>query len=101
MGAISAVFLILVTILCPPVGVWAIAGCGADFFINICLTILGYLPGHIHAFYLIYVYYERKEAALAGYIPQADAPGIYSQRVNNGGVRGYGTLQDQAGPQRV
>lgn len=26
----------------PPVGVWAVAGCGADLLINICLTILGY-----------------------------------------------------------
>ncbi|KAK6514078.1 hypothetical protein TWF506_008504 [Arthrobotrys conoides] len=101
MGVISTVFLILITILFPPIGVWAVAGCGADFLINICLTILGYLPGHVHAFYIIYVYYERKEAAIAGVIPQRDAPGVYSHRVNTGGVRGYGTLQDQPGPQRV
>jgi hypothetical protein len=28
-----------------------VAGCGADLFVNICLTLLGYIPGHIHAFY--------------------------------------------------
>lgn len=63
---ISAVLLILITILCeipaerwspdhrilprvlttlrhlvPPAGVFIIAGCGADLLINICLTILG------------------------------------------------------------
>lgn len=58
---ISAVLLILITILCeipntevefaavltilrhivPPAGVFLIAGCGADLLINICLTVLG------------------------------------------------------------
>jgi uncharacterized membrane protein YqaE (UPF0057 family) len=43
--AISAIFLIIITIFLPPVGVFLIAGCGADLLVNICLTILGYLPG--------------------------------------------------------
>ncbi|RIA95887.1 hypothetical protein C1645_756260 [Glomus cerebriforme] len=38
----------------PPLGVFLIRGCHADLWINIALTILGYLPGIIHAFYLIY-----------------------------------------------
>ncbi|KAI9330804.1 hypothetical protein BD770DRAFT_403733 [Pilaira anomala] len=46
--------LILITILCPPVGVFLLFGCGAELCINICLTVLGYLPGHIHAFYLMF-----------------------------------------------
>lgn len=33
----------------PPIGVYCVAGCGADLLINIALTILGYFPGHIHA----------------------------------------------------
>jgi hypothetical protein len=35
----------------PPAGVYAVAGCGADFLINILLTCLGYvLPQpHIHS----------------------------------------------------
>lgn len=28
-------------------------GCNADFFINILLTILGYIPGIIHALYVV------------------------------------------------
>ena len=28
--------------------------CSLDTFLSILLTILGYIPGHIHAFYLIY-----------------------------------------------
>ncbi|KAL4908033.1 hypothetical protein BDW74DRAFT_175819 [Aspergillus multicolor] len=33
----------------PPLGVFLERGCGADFLINICLTILGWIPGIIHA----------------------------------------------------
>ena len=47
--AAPAILIVLITILLPPVGVLMVAGCGADFLINICLTLLGYIPGHIHA----------------------------------------------------
>ncbi|KAK1839867.1 Plasma membrane proteolipid 3-like protein 2 [Colletotrichum chrysophilum] len=47
---------ILLAIILPPVGVFLERGCGADFFINILLTILGYLPGIIHALYIILKY---------------------------------------------
>ncbi|KAL6305415.1 hypothetical protein BKA93DRAFT_825105 [Sparassis latifolia] len=43
-------------IILPPVGVFLERGCGADFFINILLTILGYIPGIIHALYIILKY---------------------------------------------
>jgi len=43
----------LVAIFLPPLGVFLKTGCGADFLINILLTILGWLPGVIHAFYVI------------------------------------------------
>ncbi|KAI0167184.1 hypothetical protein GGR52DRAFT_557275 [Hypoxylon sp. FL1284] len=91
MGAVSAVLIILITILFPPIGVWAVAGCGADLLINICLTILGYIPGHIHAFYLEYVYYDRREQAREGRYAARRAPGVYSDRVQTGG-QGYGTI---------
>ncbi|WPG98326.1 Hypothetical protein R9X50_00111500 [Acrodontium crateriforme] len=92
---ISALLLILITILLPPVGVYAVAGCGADLLINICLTILGYFPGHIHAFYLEYIYYHRKEQAEQGQFAEGPAPGVYSDNVQTGG-RGYGTMGDAA-----
>jgi hypothetical protein len=50
-----------------------------------------YLPGHIHAFYLEYVYYERREQARVGRYTATRAPGVYSERVQNGG-QGYGTI---------
>ncbi|KAJ2893109.1 Plasma membrane proteolipid 3 [Zalerion maritima] len=152
---VAAIFIILITILIPPIGVWMVAGCGADLLINICLTILGvaaqcrgeayrvlthgdmvffvylstlsltsptptssshnpakeqgnnrtkergltcmvstysYLPGHIHAFYLEYVYFDRREQAREGRINTRHAPGVYSSRVQSGGHQGYGTI---------
>ncbi|EOA90468.1 uncharacterized protein SETTUDRAFT_102512 [Exserohilum turcica Et28A] len=45
---------ILLAIILPPLGVFLERGCGADFLINILLTILGYIPGIIHALYIIF-----------------------------------------------
>ncbi|KZF23603.1 putative stress response RCI peptide [Xylona heveae TC161] len=44
---------IIVAIFIPPLGVFLKRGCGADLLINICLSILGYVPGIIHALYII------------------------------------------------
>jgi hypothetical protein len=74
------------------VAVFLIAGCGADLLINICLTILGYFPGHIHAFYLLYVYYKRKDHVTNGIVDTAPAPGVYSDRIQRGGETTYGTV---------
>ncbi|PWY97487.1 phosphatidylserine decarboxylase [Testicularia cyperi] len=48
------IILILVALIFPPAAVAFITGCSCDLMINILLTVLGYLPGHIHAFWLIY-----------------------------------------------
>ncbi|KAI0306524.1 hypothetical protein B0F90DRAFT_766810 [Multifurca ochricompacta] len=47
---------IFFAIFVPPVGVFLERGCNADFLINILLTILGYIPGIIHALYIILKY---------------------------------------------
>ncbi|KAH7886056.1 hypothetical protein F5I97DRAFT_1927937 [Phlebopus sp. FC_14] len=57
----SDVVLILVAIIFPPAAAAFIAGCSCDLFINVCLTILGYFPGHIHAFWLIYKKMQAEE----------------------------------------
>lgn len=44
---------IIVSILIPPLGVFLQVGIGPQFWINILLTILGYIPGVIHAIYII------------------------------------------------
>ncbi len=90
--AAPALLVILITILLPPVGVFMVSGCSADFVINLCLTILGYIPGHIHAFYIEYVYFDRREKGRLGQLTSENAPGIYSDRVQSGGTNGYGTI---------
>jgi len=50
-----------------------------------------YIPGHIHAFYIEYVYYDRHEQAREGRLAARRAPGVYSDRVQTGG-QGYGTI---------
>lgn len=44
---------IIVAILLPPLGVFLQEGLGKHFWINIILTLLGYLPGIVHALYII------------------------------------------------
>jgi uncharacterized membrane protein YqaE (UPF0057 family) len=47
---------IVIAILLPPLGVFLQVGVGAQFWINILLTILGYIPGIIHAVWVIAKY---------------------------------------------
>ncbi|SHE28443.1 Uncharacterized membrane protein YqaE, homolog of Blt101, UPF0057 family [Modicisalibacter ilicicola DSM 19980] len=44
---------IILAILLPPVGVFLQVGLGLHFWINILLTILGYIPGIVHAVWII------------------------------------------------
>ncbi len=39
-----------------PIGVLMERGCGTDLLINILLTLLGYIPGLIHACYIVCKY---------------------------------------------
>ncbi|KAE9966439.1 plasma membrane proteolipid Pmp3 [Oleoguttula mirabilis] len=52
----SDIIKIIFAIFIPPIGVFLERGCGADLLINILLTILGYIPGIIHALYIILKY---------------------------------------------
>ncbi|MCB1787931.1 MAG: YqaE/Pmp3 family membrane protein [Chromatiaceae bacterium] len=44
---------IILAILLPPVGVASEVGFSGHFWLNILLTLLGYVPGIIHALYVI------------------------------------------------
>ena len=44
---------ILIAIFIPPLGVFLQEGLGKHFWINIILTLLGYIPGIVHAVYII------------------------------------------------
>jgi uncharacterized membrane protein YqaE (UPF0057 family) len=47
---------IIIAILLPPLGVFLQVGIGKQFWINILLTILGYIPGIVHAIWVITKY---------------------------------------------
>lgn len=44
---------IFIAILLPPLGVFLQEGFGKHFWINIVLTIFGYIPGIVHAVWII------------------------------------------------
>ncbi|KAL6849348.1 hypothetical protein ACO1O0_008888 [Amphichorda felina] len=72
MGLASSICVILLTLI--------------YLLINVCLTVLGYIPGHIHAFYILFIYYDRREQAREGRIPSRPAPGVFSNNVQTGGT---------------
>jgi uncharacterized membrane protein YqaE (UPF0057 family) len=47
---------IIIAILLPPLGVFLQVGIGKHFWINILLTLLGYIPGIVHAVWVIAKY---------------------------------------------
>uniref|UniRef100_A0A8R1TQ63 Plasma membrane proteolipid 3 n=1 Tax=Onchocerca volvulus TaxID=6282 RepID=A0A8R1TQ63_ONCVO len=48
--------MLLILIIFIPIGVFFEKGCGVDLAINILLTLLGYIPGLIHACFIIVRY---------------------------------------------
>ena len=44
---------IILAILLPPLGVFLTVGLGLHFWLNIVLTIFGYIPGLVHAIWVI------------------------------------------------
>jgi len=100
----SDIFLGIIAILFPPLAVWVKRGiCSADSLINICLCVLGFLPGLFHAWYILAAYpdptYEQLAQDEEGgnvtyyYVQQGAAPtrGGRSQR-------GYGTVGSASAP---
>lgn len=47
---------IVIAILLPPLGVFLQVGLGGQFWLNILLTLLGYIPGIVHAIWVIATY---------------------------------------------
>lgn len=46
-------FRVVRSIILPPLGVFWQVGLSGQFWLNVILTILGYVPGVIHAIYII------------------------------------------------
>ncbi|MBE9099811.1 YqaE/Pmp3 family membrane protein [Vacuolonema iberomarrocanum] len=47
------IFRLIVAILLPPLGVFLQVGLSGQFWLNVLLTLLGYIPGIIHAVWII------------------------------------------------
>lgn len=72
-GFFSDVFLVVLSVLFPPLPVWIRRGfCTGDSLINVCLFILGYFPGLIHSWYII-----------AKYPPYSDIYYVYRSDIEN------------------
>ncbi|KAM7492129.1 hypothetical protein LguiA_035050 [Lonicera macranthoides] len=46
---------VVLAIFIPPVGVFLHSGCCVEFWIDLLLTFLGYLPGIVYALYVLLV----------------------------------------------
>jgi len=44
---------VVLSIIIPPIGVFFKVGFGLHFWINILLTMMGYIPGLVHAIWII------------------------------------------------
>ncbi|GAA5858859.1 hypothetical protein JCM1840_006591 [Sporobolomyces johnsonii] len=51
-----SILVILLSVFCPPLAVFLERGCGLDLLLNVLLSCLGYLPGMIHAVYIVLTY---------------------------------------------
>ncbi|KDQ60297.1 hypothetical protein JAAARDRAFT_32678 [Jaapia argillacea MUCL 33604] len=56
----SDILLYFIALFIPPIPVFLKTGCGVDLLINILLWILGWIPGVIHAWWII----SRSEGAM-------------------------------------
>ncbi|KAL3446207.1 hypothetical protein BJX65DRAFT_131617 [Aspergillus insuetus] len=105
----SDMFLAILAIFFPPVSVWIKLGiCTADSIINIALCCLGYIPGLLHAWYIILKYPE-PDYDDPSYEPVPNRRGdvengnvtyyyVSHQSAPNQTQRGYGTLSSQQAP---
>ncbi|KAF9446583.1 UPF0057-domain-containing protein [Macrolepiota fuliginosa MF-IS2] len=95
----SDVLLVIVAIIFPPAAVFITNGCGCDLLINVLLTILGYIPGHIHAFWLIYRRMQAEERYGMGgfqYVGSGHYEPIYQSGPPSQGPHGQPMPQPQA-----
>ncbi|KAL2044441.1 hypothetical protein N7G274_003146 [Stereocaulon virgatum] len=95
----SDIFLGLLAILFPPIAVWIKSGiCSADSLINILLCVLGYIPGLIHAWYIISLYPEPSDYEYETIPPDQGENGRVTYYYVNHRPSG-GALRQQGSPQ--
>ncbi|GAB1207530.1 hypothetical protein APSETT445_006250 [Aspergillus pseudonomiae] len=101
----SDIFLAILAIFFPPVSVWIKVGiCTADSIINLALCCLGYVPGLLHAWYIILKYPEQDPddpfyEPVPGGAHRRDVENghvtyyyVSHQQIQHPSQRGYGTV---------
>ncbi len=68
---------IIAAILLPPLGVFLTMGVSPALLINIGLTVLGYVPGIIHALWVVLKSYEHEAAERKAYESAVDQSNVY------------------------
>jgi uncharacterized membrane protein YqaE (UPF0057 family) len=84
----SEICLVIISIFLPPLAVLLQRGCGVDLCINILLTLLGHIPGVIHAIYLILHDRENRKDGQMLYPPPRQQ---HNNQAMYGQGPGYGT----------
>ncbi|KAK9895244.1 UPF0057-domain-containing protein [Cystobasidium minutum MCA 4210] len=74
---VSDMLLIIIALFLPPVTALFTDGCGGQFCINILLTILGFIPGLIHAIWLVYRQARVRDARGPRYANDNNRPSHY------------------------
>ncbi|PYH49618.1 putative stress response RCI peptide [Aspergillus saccharolyticus JOP 1030-1] len=102
----SDIFLAILAVFFPPVAVWIKVGiCTADSLINLALCCLAYIPGLLHAWYIILKYPE-PDYDDNNYAPLPNHGGdaengrvtyyyVSHQPIQHPSQRGYGTMPSQ------
>lgn len=80
------VIIALLNIIFPPLAVLLLCGPNMDFIFNCLLFLLAVIPSHVHGFYISLTYFNRKRKVRRGVYPGPARSGIWSEKVNTGGV---------------
>ena len=54
MGLFRTIIMVILAIVLPPLAVGIDTGLSSSFFLNVLLTLLGWIPGVIHALFIIF-----------------------------------------------
>lgn len=92
--SVSDCILYIVAVVFPPIAVLLRSGfCSSDLLLNILLTMLGFFPGLIHAFYYITITSPIRRQAEYVYVIQQGLVDCERNNINTTGYGSYETMQ--------
>ncbi|KAK5961144.1 Sna4p PWA37_001674 [Arxiozyma heterogenica] len=95
--SMSDCILYIVAVIFPPIAVLLRSGfCSSDLLLNILLTMLGFFPGLVHAFYYITITSPLRRQTEYVYVIQQGIADIERNDRNNS--RGYGSYETMQAP---